>query len=302
MVRRTLLLAFSFVAVFALIACGNDDDDDAEATPDNPAEETVDASPEATGSPSNEQATSESGDEAEETPEATPTPDSTSEPTATAEPTTSASPAATQRSGAPSGPAATPVPEDNTIVVACNDIYVPLDKQHRLPADCVPNDLLTLPDFAVMRGGQQMIGEAAHAFVSMSEAAALEGHEILARSTYRSYDTQVATYSSHVQSVGQAQADRVSARPGHSEHQLGTTVDLTTPQVGYELSQALGDTAAGQWLAENAWRYGFVMSYPAGKESITGYSYEPWHYRYVTPEIAAQVRDSGLTLREFLLR
>lgn len=196
----------------------------------------------------------------------------------------------------------TPAPANPVAVVACNDFLAPVDKQHRLPANCVPHGLVALPSWTTMREGQYMVAEAAEAFAAMVEDAAAAGHTILARSAYRSYDTQVAVYNSHVQNMGQERADRVSARPGHSEHQLGTTVDVTTPQVNYQLSRALGDTAAGRWLQQNSWNYGFVMSYPYGKEHITGYSYEPWHFRYVGTDIALQVRDSGLTLGEFLHR
>jgi D-alanyl-D-alanine carboxypeptidase len=94
----------------------------------------------------------------------------------------------------------------------------------------------------------------------------------------------------------------VSARPGHSEHQLGTTADISNADVGYRLTEEFGETPAGRWLAENAWRYGFVLSYPEGAEAVTGYKYEPWHFRWVGEAAAAAVRDSGLTLHEWLLR
>jgi zinc D-Ala-D-Ala carboxypeptidase len=103
---------------------------------------------------------------------------------------------------------------------------------------------------------------------------------------------------------GYAKAITQSARPGHSEHQLGTTLDFrsygnSTPPWEYA---DWGTTAAGRWLAANAWRYGFVMSYPKGKMKVTCYTYEPWHYRYVGRPMAARVRESGLTLREYLWR
>ena len=98
------------------------------------------------------------------------------------------------------------------------------------------------------------------------------------------------------------QALRQSARPGHSEHQMGTTMDITSPSVGNDLVSAFGDTPEGKWLAANAHTFGFVMSYPPGKEATTGYIYEPWHFRYVGKAEAAAVRASGLTLHEYLLK
>ena len=103
-------------------------------------------------------------------------------------------------------------------------------------------------------------------------------------------------------SVGEAEANRFSARPGYSEHQLGTTIDFTSRRAEFDLTNAFGATPEGQWLDENAVRYGFVMSYPPDKEDITGYVYEPWHFRYVGEEVAAEVRREGITLHEYLLK
>jgi D-alanyl-D-alanine carboxypeptidase len=103
---------------------------------------------------------------------------------------------------------------------------------------------------------------------------------------------------------GLASALLGSARPGHSEHQLGTTIDVTSLGAGLPwLMWDWGTTSAGRWMRLNAWRYGFVMSYPAkGSPARTCYRYEPWHFRYVGKEMAAAVRASGLTLREYLWR
>ena len=94
-------------------------------------------------------------------------------------------------------------------------------------------------------------------------------------SAYRSYDYQAGLYNRHVEQLGKAAADRVSARPGHSQHQLGTTIDFGSIAAGY------GETPNGRWLAAHAWRFGFSLSYPAGYEEYTGYDYEPWHFRYL---------------------
>jgi D-alanyl-D-alanine carboxypeptidase len=188
---------------------------------------------------------------------------------------------------------------DGITVVACNDILAPLDKQHRLPADCVPPDLEALPGAISAQGAQYMRTEALAALREMFDAARADGFVLQVNSSFRSYQTQADTYNYWVQTYGKEQADRTSARPGHSEHQLGTTADVGSR--GKFLEDFIG-TAEADWLAENAWKYGFVISYPEGKEDITGYAYEPWHVRYVGKEVAADVRASGLTLREFLLK
>lgn len=196
----------------------------------------------------------------------------------------------------PTTAARTPTP-DNTILLPCDhNILAPVDKQHRLPADCVP------PDLVAAGGGQLLRAEAARALLEMYDEAAKEGHSLFSVSGYRSYQTQLQIYQNSVAQNGQEYTDRFSARPGHSEHQLGTAMDVSSPAVGGELVQEFGDTPEGRWVAANAHRFGFVISYPAGKEAITGYAYEPWHLRYVGKDVAPRVLASGVTLREYLLR
>ena len=233
------------------------------------------------------------GDEVDPTPTATDTP----APTETPQP--SATPTHTPVPHTPT-PRGTVLP-DNTIVVTCGDIFAPLDKTHRLTEDCVPLDLEPLPGDMVSGGTQVMRRDAATAYRELSAAAKKDGYTILAASAYRSYQAQEAAYGSHVSRGGQAYADRVSARPGHSEHQLGTTTDVTSASAGFGLESFEG-TPEAEWLAEHSWEHGFVVSYPDGKEHITGYVYEPWHIRWVGKAEAAKVRESGLTLHEYLLR
>ncbi len=114
-------------------------------------------------------------------------------------------------------------------------------------------------------------------------------------SPYRSYSTQVSVYNGWVAKLGQTQADRQSARPGTSEHQTGLAVDIDTA-----VSQSFGATPPGQWLAANSYRYGFVLRYPDGAEAVTGYEYEPWHFRYVGVALATEMHDTGIqTLEQF---
>ncbi len=207
----------------------------------------------------------------------------------------------------PQGPAtATPVlsatPDaDGVYLVPCGDLLAPLDKLHRLAADCEPQGLQPIPE-AFAYGPQSLHEPALAALVEMLEAAAADGHRTVVVSSYRSYEQQRGAFRYHVDTFGLEAAARLSARPGHSEHQLGTTVDLSSASVGYELTEAFGRTPEGRWLAERAHEFGFVLSYPEGREQVTGYAYEPWHLRWVGRETAAAVHASGLTLTEFLRR
>ena len=136
--------------------------------------------------------------------------------------------------------------------------------------------------------------DAYNALDEMQTAAAEKGIVLFVVSGFRDYDTQEAIYNNYVSYDGKANADRYSARPGHSEHQTGLAFDLN------ELEESFGETREGRWLAENAHKYGFIIRYPKGKEGITGYMYEPWHVRYLGKDIATNVYNSGLTLEEYL--
>ena len=125
-----------------------------------------------------------------------------------------------------------------------------------------------------------------------------EGYSLKVASGYRSFADQRYIYNGYVAGSGQAAADRFSARPGHSEHQSGLAFDVNHPDSN-QLLTSFGDSPVGQWIAENAHRYGFIIRYPADKESVTGYMYEPWHLRYVGTDLAAALRESGLCLEEY---
>lgn len=173
-------------------------------------------------------------------------------------------------------------------------------RERGIPAGYVPPDLVTIPPAYAVRQGIQLRREAAEALLRLFAAALNEGHVLLANSGYRSYDEQAEVLRQEIRLYGEAQARRQVAEPGHSEHQLGVAVDVSIPRRRFVLDQSFAEEPEGQWLAANAHRFGFVISYPAGKEAITGYIYEPWHIRYVGVEIAHQIVASGLTLTEFL--
>lgn len=139
---------------------------------------------------------------------------------------------------------------------------------------------------------------AASAFNEMKAAAAKEGYTLKAISTYRTYAYQEKLFNRYAANDGIEAASRYSARAGQSEHQTGLAVDVTN---GMGLYQSFADTAEGKWLWANAYKFGFILRYPRGKEAITGYMFEPWHYRYVGKELAAEFGpNTTLTLEEHM--
>ncbi len=169
-----------------------------------------------------------------------------------------------------------------------------------VPATYVPPDLVTLPTSAHVRAGVQMRREPAQALLALLQAAEIEGQQLIAISGYRSYEEQQAVLDQEIKTFGPAQAQRQVAPPGHSEHQVGVSVDVLSERDPNDLTSSFGDSPEGRWLAAHSPRLGFVVSYPAGKETVTGYIYEPWHVRYVGFPWAQQITASGLTVTEFL--
>lgn len=143
--------------------------------------------------------------------------------------------------------------------------------------------------------------EARAAFEKMAARAKQDGFTLVAFSGYRSYDYQTTLYNNYLKRDGKTAADRYSARPGYSEHQSGLSYDIG--EKGHEdlwLTSEFGDSPAGQWLVNNAHKYGFILRYPEGKEDITGYMYESWHFRYVGVEVATAIYEANSTLEEYL--
>lgn len=162
------------------------------------------------------------------------------------------------------------------------------------PVTYAPGDLVNA------RGsGQYLRAQAAAWLNGLFQGAADAGTGGLAVvSGYRSYAQQQQVYASYVSLYGQAQADLISARPGYSEHQTGLAVDVGNANGSCGLSTCFGDTAAGMWVAANAYKYGFIIRYPNGYTNITGYSYEPWHLRYVGVDLATDMKRRGFATLE----
>jgi len=159
-----------------------------------------------------------------------------------------------------------------------------------------PSDLLELSYLDAR--GKYIRGTVYESLKLLISDAKKSGAPIKIISAYRSYERQKSIFA--FWSGREKDADRFSAEAGHSEHQLGTTLDFGSEDGSSDLREIFGDTPTGKWLAENSWKYGFVMSYPKGKAEITGYIYEPWHFRYIGIEEARAWRESGLTLSEYL--
>lgn len=142
--------------------------------------------------------------------------------------------------------------------------------------------------------------ETQQAFNEMASKANEDGVNIYIQSGFRSYETQAKLYNNYVKRSGQASADTYSARPGHSEHQTGLAFDVCSKQVSACINSDFDNTIPANWLNDHAYEFGFILRYPEGKDNITGYKYESWHYRYVGKELASKLYNNGnwITLEE----
>lgn len=180
-------------------------------------------------------------------------------------------------------------------------LWLIVNKQRPMPSAYVPANLRQ-PNVKVRASGSSEMllrDDAATAVEELTTAAGAQGINLMLVSGYRSYGQQQSVYNRNVASEGQVSADKTSARPGHSEHQTGLAADLGTTTGLCELETCFGQTPEGRWLADKAHIYGYVIRYPENKQNIVGYTYEPWHLRYVGKDLATEVRKSGLTLEQF---
>ncbi len=175
-----------------------------------------------------------------------------------------------------------------------DDLLIIVNKYHKLPSDYEP-ELVEMDSKYVNWGKRYMHPTAYEHLVEMIEDASKEGIRLFSVSPYRSYNTQKSLYNNYVASHGQEEADTFSARPGYSEHQTGLAVDLNTTDENAHFE----NTKEGKWLQENAYKYGFILRYPQDKEYITGYIFEPWHYRYVGTEVASYINEHQITYDEY---
>lgn len=170
---------------------------------------------------------------------------------------------------------------------AAGNLLVLADKNNALPREYEPADLVSLNDYplATTRKDLRLRKAVMEAVLSMHEAALADGIRLVFASSYRSYDYQDGLFRRYVASHGEAEASRFSARPGTSQHQLGTAIDFDP------IDEAFAATKAGIWMAANGWRFGFSLSFPPDMEATTGYIWESWHYRYITRPGAILEKD-----------
>ena len=173
-----------------------------------------------------------------------------------------------------------------------------VNKEYRISADYVPDDLV-MPDVRKSSSSVLMRKEAAEALEALFAAAKEEKMNLVAVSGYRSYQTQRAIYNRRRKAAGQAHVDRFVAVPGASEHQLGLAMDVSRVK-STGLKASFGTTKEGQWLAENCYRFGFILRYRKEWEDVTGYGYEPWHIRYVGVEHALRIQEMDIPLEEYV--
>lgn len=209
-----------------------------------------------------------------------PVPTASSEPQGTAQPVPSSTPEVSAQ------------PEDNpypdSLFTDTDSILLLANKKHPLPDGYMPSDLV-VPNVQERNGTWMLRQEAATALENMFNAAAQEGVNLVLGSGFRNRDSQEELWNYYANTYGQDYADSVSSRSNYSEHQTGLAVDLCNADGTFDLDKGFKDTAEGQWLYANAHRYGFILRYPEGKQDITGYDYEPWHFRYVGIDYATAI-------------
>ena len=176
------------------------------------------------------------------------------------------------------------------------DINIVLvNKNYKLPTNYVPNDLETI-DVTYSNKNKLLRQEAKIAFERLSKDAKELGYKIIAVSAYRDYNYQQKLYNEYLETKGKEYADKCSARPGHSEHQTGLAVDVMGSNNNYDEFEKSKEF---EWMKNTAYKYGFILRYPKDKTNITGFKYEPWHYRYVGIEVAKIIHDEQITLEEY---
>lgn len=171
-----------------------------------------------------------------------------------------------------------------------------VNKYYYLNENYIPKDLIDM-DTKYSKQGMKLVKVAKEAFEELSEDALKEDMNIIAMSSYRSYEYQVNLYNNYVKKDGKEAADTYSARPGFSEHQTGLAIDVYNKKEPYTNFE---QTEEFKWMQENAYKYGFILRFPKEKENETGYQYESWHYRYVGKEIAKIIHKDNITLEEYI--
>lgn len=175
-------------------------------------------------------------------------------------------------------------------------ILINVNKYYTLPNNFEPIDISDI-SIRYSYSGNRMTKEANDAYVSMWNAAKAEGFTLIVNSSYRDFASQERVYNNIKASSGQKEADKVAARPGHSEHQTGLAIDVF--EIGNQTTSTFKDSPAYTWLKNNAHLFGYIERYPEDKEYLTGYSFESWHWRYVGEEVATIMHNEDITFDEY---
>ena len=204
----------------------------------------------------------------------------------------------------PPTPALTDYIYPRLTIDSANQPLVVVNKLRALdPIDFAPPILTVMPSSESLDNSRELVlaPSAANALVLMAEQMHAEGYgQLFVNSAYRTYDYQVELFESKTRQYGLAGALVRSATAGHSEHQTGLAVDVSVPAQGCAIMTCFGETVGGKWVAANSWRFGFIVRYEEETTAITGYSYEPWHLRFVGEELATEYSENGIhTLEEF---
>lgn len=183
------------------------------------------------------------------------------------------------------------------------DSYTVLvNRDYLISKDYVPDDLV-VPQVPFSFYGtyekSYVRKRAARALEHLFAGARADGYILKVVSAYRSYERQMQIYRNNVKTRGEDKTNKVSAMPGSSEHQTGLAIDVSADSVGCTIEESFAKSAEGKWLKQNCYKYGFIIRYPKNKTKITGYSYEPWHIRYVGKNLAKYLKRNKLTLEEY---
>lgn len=186
--------------------------------------------------------------------------------------------------------------KDITYVTKPHDVLVLVNKNNKLPSSFISDNLVAI-DLKYANADRLVREEAKINFERLCYDAQKLGHTIIAISAFRDFDYQNQLYNHYVEKKGQEYADLASARPGHSEHQTGLAIDIMGSNEDYNKFE---ESVEFEWMKNNAHLYGFILRYPKGKENITGFKYEPWHYRYIGKKVATIIYNENITLEEYL--
>ena len=183
---------------------------------------------------------------------------------------------------------------ENTKKTKRNDLLMIINKYNYVDKDYLPNNLIEVTKYS--KDGVTLNSDAYNSFLLMAEAIEKENLHLRIISGYRSFNYQENLYNNYLKYDSQEKVDSYSARPGFSEHHTGLAIDVDNTTTDFNHFQI---TREFNWMQDNAYKYGFILRYPLGKEKITGYKYEPWHYRYVGKDIAKYIHDNEITYEEY---